>query len=60
MTAAFDDGRCTDFFRMWTKYIPDTTQETDHACQKLVFKINIFFAVYPITHGNQVLLAVNF
>ena len=55
MTLAFEGGRCTEFFRMWDKYIPDAIQETDHACQKLLFNINIYFALYPITNGNQVL-----
>lgn len=39
---------------MWNEYIPDVVQDTDHVCQKLVFNINIYFALYPITHGNQV------
>lgn len=51
---AFDEGMCTEFFRMWNEYIPDVVQDTDHVCQKLVFNINIYFALYPMTHGNQV------
>ncbi|XP_078375388.1 lisH domain-containing protein ARMC9-like isoform X3 [Oculina patagonica] len=53
LTLAFDDGRCTEFFRMWNEYIPDSVQDTDHVCQKLIFNINIYFALYPLTHGNQ-------
>ncbi|XP_020624050.1 lisH domain-containing protein ARMC9-like isoform X2 [Orbicella faveolata] len=44
---------CTEFFRIWNEYIPDVVQDTDHVCQKLVFNINIYFSLYPITHGNQ-------
>ena len=52
---AFEDGKYADFFIMWNKYIPDITQETNETCDKLVFNLNIFFALYPITHANQVL-----
>lgn len=53
MMVAFEDGKYTDFFIMWNKYIPDITQETNETCDKLVFNLNIFFALYPITHANQ-------
>lgn len=53
MILAFEDGRHNEFFRMWNKHISDAIQETDDACHRLVFNINIFFALYPITHGNQ-------
>lgn len=53
MMVAFEDGEYSEFFRMWNRYIPDAIQETDEACHKLVFNMNIFFALHPITHGNQ-------
>lgn len=53
MMVAFESGRCTEFFRMWNQYVPDDFQENDQICQKLHFNINIYFAIYPITHGNQ-------
>ena len=55
MMVAFESGRCTEFFRIWNQYVPDDFQENDQICQKLHFNINIYFAIYPITHGNQVL-----
>ena len=55
MMVAFEDGEYSEFFRMWNRCIPDAVQETDEACHKLVFNMNIFFALHPITHGNQVL-----
>ncbi|XP_044178545.1 lisH domain-containing protein ARMC9-like isoform X2 [Acropora millepora] len=53
MMVAFEDGEYSEFFRMWNRCIPDAIQETDEACHKLVFNMNIFFALHPITHGNQ-------
>lgn len=53
LTLAFENGRYTEFFKTWNKYIPESAQDTNHVCQKLVFNINIYFALYPITHGNQ-------
>lgn len=53
LTSAFEDGRCMEFFRIWDDCIPESVQETDRVCQKLVFNINIYFALYPIIHGNH-------
>lgn len=47
------DGRCIEFFRIWEDCIPESVQETDRVCQKLVFNINIYFALYPIIYGNH-------
>lgn len=53
LLSAFADGRYTEFFRIWEDCIPDNVQETDRVCQKLVFNINIYFALFPILHGNH-------
>lgn len=54
MVTYFEAGQGTEFFQMWTEYLPENIRNQDTVAQKLEFYLNIYFAIYPIKHGTGV------
>ena len=50
----FERGMFAEFFAMWEKHLPEKIRNSDSVAQKLEFYLNIFFAIYPITHNQPV------
>ena len=54
MLQYFERGMFNEFFGMWEKHLPEKIRNSDSVAQKLEFYLNIFFAIYPITHNQAV------
>ena len=50
-----------EFFQLWDEHLSDKIKQ-DISSQKLEFKLNVYFAVYPHLHrgtlGNQVSFSI--
>lgn len=57
MQRLFNQGAFMEFFQLWDEHLAEEIKQNT-ASQKLEFKLNVYFAVYPLLHrsnlGNQV------
>lgn len=49
----YHEGKRTEYFDLWTEYLPENIRNNDTVAEKLEFYLNIFFAIYPIKQGRE-------
>jgi len=47
----FTQGSFHEFFQLWDEHLSDPVKQ-DVTSQKLEFRLNVYFAVYPLLKGS--------